>query len=48
MPETITSNLGTDLARLGYTLYRKALVRREQEPIVDPRGQPIGLSLIHI
>ena len=33
------------LARLGHQLYQRALIRREQEPITDPRGQPIGWLL---
>jgi len=33
------------LARLGHQLYKRALVRRDQEPITDPRGQPIGWLL---
>ncbi|MEM1043413.1 MAG: orotate phosphoribosyltransferase [Bacteroidota bacterium] len=33
------------LARLGHELYQRALVRRDQEPITDPRGQPIGWLL---
>lgn len=33
------------LARLGHRLYQRALVRRDQEPITDPRGQPIGWLL---
>src|SRR5690606_37499804 len=33
------------LARLGHQLYQRALVRRDQEPITDPRGQPIGWLL---
>ncbi|HYE95900.1 MAG TPA: orotate phosphoribosyltransferase [Rubricoccaceae bacterium] len=33
------------LAKLGHTLYQRALVRREDEPITDPRGQPIGWLL---
>lgn len=33
------------LARLGHKLYQRALVRRDQEPITDPRGQPIGWLL---
>jgi orotate phosphoribosyltransferase len=36
---------GTDLARLGHLLYQKALVRRSDEPIIDPRGNPIGWLL---
>ena len=35
----------TALARLGHTLYQRALVRREDEAITDPRGQPIGWLL---
>ena len=33
------------LTRLGHALYQRALVRREDEPITDPRGQPIGWLL---
>ncbi len=33
------------LAKLGHTLYQRALVRREDEAITDPRGQPIGWLL---
>ncbi len=33
------------LTRLGHVLYQRALVRREDEPITDPRGQPIGWLL---
>jgi orotate phosphoribosyltransferase len=33
------------LARLGHLLYQRSLVRRDQEPITDPRGQPIGWLL---
>ncbi|MDT0630140.1 orotate phosphoribosyltransferase [Rubrivirga sp. S365] len=33
------------LAKLGHTLYQRALVRREDETITDPRGQPIGWLL---
>ena len=35
----------TALARLGHALYQRALVRREDEAITDPRGQPIGWLL---
>jgi orotate phosphoribosyltransferase len=35
----------TDLVELGRTLYEKALVRREDELITDPHGQPIGWLL---
>ena len=34
-----------DLVELGRRLYDKALVRREHEPITDPRGQAIGWLL---
>jgi orotate phosphoribosyltransferase len=34
-----------DLMELGRRLYEQALVRREQELITDPRGQPIGWLL---
>lgn len=33
------------LTRLGHALYQRALVRREDEAITDPRGQPIGWLL---
>lgn len=35
----------TDLVDLGRRLYERALVRREQELITDPRGQAIGWLL---
>lgn len=35
----------TDLVDLGRRLYEKALVRRDDELITDPRGQPIGWLL---
>ena len=38
-------SLASDLARLGHVLYQKALVRRQEEPIIDPRGNPIGWLL---
>lgn len=37
--------LATDLAELGKVLYDRALVRREDEHITDPRGNPIGWLL---
>lgn len=40
-----TTSAYQDLASLGRRLYEQALVRREQEPITDPRGQPIGWLL---
>ncbi|MDX1428919.1 MAG: orotate phosphoribosyltransferase [Rhodothermales bacterium] len=33
------------LASLGKHLYERSLVRKDQEPITDPRGQPIGWLL---
>ncbi|MFN3596179.1 MAG: orotate phosphoribosyltransferase [Rubricoccaceae bacterium] len=45
MPDNSASVPETALARLGHTLYQRALVRREDEPITDPRGQPIGWLL---
>ena len=39
-----TSN-GTGVAELGRELYERALVRREDEEITDPTGQPIGWLL---
>ena len=38
----LSSATYSDLVELGRTLYEKALVRREDELITDPRGQPIG------
>jgi orotate phosphoribosyltransferase len=35
----------SDLMELGRRLYDQALIRREQELITDPRGQPIGWLL---
>jgi orotate phosphoribosyltransferase len=49
MPSMDSSSPGTsafaDLAELGRRLYDRALVRREDELITDPRGQPIGWLL---
>ncbi len=49
MPSMDSSSPGTsahaDLADLGRRLYDRALVRREDELITDPRGQPIGWLL---
>ncbi len=42
---TLTSSTYADLVELGRRLYEHALVRREQELITDPRGQPIGWLL---
>lgn len=39
------SSAVVDLAELGRRLYEHSLVRREQELITDPRGQPIGWLL---
>ena len=44
---SITQGTSTyaDLVELGRRLYEQSLVRREQEYITDPRGQPIGWLL---
>lgn len=44
MPENETTQDVTAVD-LGHLLYRKALIRREDEPITDPRGRPIGWLL---
>ena len=41
----LSSTAYADLVELGRRLYEKALVRREDESITDPRGQPIGWLL---
>jgi orotate phosphoribosyltransferase len=45
MPSDFSTVPESALARLGHALYQRALVRREDEPITDPRGQPIGWLL---
>lgn len=45
MPNDYSSVPESALAKLGHTLYQRALVRREDEAITDPRGQPIGWLL---
>jgi len=42
---TLTNATYADLVDLGRRLYEQSLVRREQELITDPRGQPIGWLL---
>jgi orotate phosphoribosyltransferase len=42
---TLSSSTYADLVELGRRLYEHSLVRREQELITDPRGQPIGWLL---
>ena len=42
---SLTSASYNELVELGRALYDKALVRRESEPITDPRGQAIGWLL---
>jgi len=42
---TFSPSTYADLVELGRRLYEQALVRREQERITDPRGQPIGWLL---
>ncbi len=41
----LTPTTYADLVQLGRVLYDQALVRREDELITDPRGQPIGWLL---
>jgi orotate phosphoribosyltransferase len=45
MPNDFSTVPESALAKLGHTLYQRALVRREDETITDPRGQPIGWLL---
>ena len=45
MPNDSSSVPESALAKLGHALYQQALVRREDEAITDPRGQPIGWLL---
>jgi orotate phosphoribosyltransferase len=45
MTQTIDTGTTTEAVELGHLLYRKALVRREDEPITDPKGRPIGWLL---
>lgn len=42
---TFSSSSRAELIEIGRRLYRRALVRREDELITDPRGQPIGWLL---
>lgn len=42
---TLSSSTRAELVELGRRLYERALVRREDELITDPRGQPIGWLL---
>jgi len=41
----LSSSARADLVELGRRLYDRALIRREDELITDPRGQPIGWLL---
>ncbi|MEL6613752.1 MAG: hypothetical protein AAFQ53_16790, partial [Bacteroidota bacterium] len=46
MPNDFSSTVPESaLTRLGHQLYQRALVRRDEEAITDPRGQPIGWLL---
>ena len=42
---TLSTSTYADLVELGRRLYARSLVRREDEEITDPRGQPIGWLL---
>jgi len=45
MPDYSQDISEVDLTELGRRLYQKALVRQSDEPIVDPKGRPIGWLL---
>lgn len=45
MSTELSSTAYNELVDLGRRLYEQALVRREDEDITDPRGQPIGWLL---
>lgn len=45
MANDVSTVTESALTRLGHALYQRALVRREDEAITDPRGQPIGWLL---
>ena len=45
MKSELSSTAYNELVDLGRRLYEQALVRREDEEITDPRGQPIGWLL---
>lgn len=45
MNTQLSSTAYNELVDLGRKLYEQALVRREEEEITDPRGQPIGWLL---
>jgi len=42
---TFSTSARSDLVEVGQRLYERALVRREEELITDPRGKPIGWLL---
>ncbi len=42
---TFSPSTYADIVELGRRLYEQSLIRREQELITDPRGQPIGWLL---
>lgn len=43
--DSLSQEAVSDLVSLGRRLYDLSLVRKDQEPITDPRGQPIGWLL---
>ncbi len=43
--DSLSQEVVGDLVSLGRRLYDLSLVRKDQEPITDPRGQPIGWLL---
>lgn len=45
MTQSLESGSTYEAIELGQLLYRKALIRRDDEPITDPKGRPIGWLL---
>jgi orotate phosphoribosyltransferase len=45
MTQELDTGSTIEAIELGHLLYQKALVRREDEPITDPKGRPIGWLL---
>lgn len=45
MTQSIEPDSTSEVVELGHLLYRKALIRSDDEPITDPKGRPIGWLL---
>ena len=45
MTQSLEAEPISEALELGHLLYQKALIRREDEPITDPKGRPIGWLL---